>query len=299
MPSTSKPTKRRKAAGKRPKGRKGHAASRRRKTLRARRRHRTTAAAQQGARGIAFRLSQEHVQLIAAQVRALNSGGDGKANSPSDVLRSLLVTHLLIDNPHVDGILFAGDYRVRKKKSAWIVTCGKEEKGAYKAVEGPKGWFVADRDGKAVAMATGASAKATTKIMTAEQATKAARDIAFLRAEWLAQEGSGSVQPEDTHRKGETKAFRLPIDERTALQRLATQNGTTLSEVLRSFLTTALSQGHGRLMEVTLGTGRSIHPCPEGGWSVRNRSFVGTKSTLRKAFEVFEGIEWTASKSAA
>ncbi len=300
MPSTPTPSRKRRkaAAGKRLKGRKSQTASRERKTLRARTKNKTTAS--QGARGIAFRLSSEHVRLIDAKVQALNKHlGKAAHSSPSDVLRSLLVTHLLIDNPRIDGVLFMGGYRAKKtKQNFWVVLnrAGKEL-AAYKATKGPRGWWVADRGGNPVAMATGTSASAAIHTMTQPLAIKAARDIAFLRAEWLAQESTGSARPDDSDpRKDDTKAFRLPTDERVALQRLATQNETTLSEVLRSFLTTQLSQRKGRLREVTIGSCR-IYPCPEGeGWSIRKRrALIATEQTLEKAFA---GAQWETTRAA-
>lgn len=301
MPSTPKPTRKgRKAAGDKPhRGRKGQASnSRSRKTLRARTKHKTTSA-QHGARGIAFRLSREHVRMIDAKVQTINKRLDKKApeNSPSDVLRSLLVTHLLIDNPRIDGVLFIGGYRACKgKKDYWtVLNRSGKELDAYKAVKGSKGWYVADRCGKHVAVATGVTAKSTLRNMSAQEALKAARDVAFLRAEWLAQESTGSVKPDNSvPRKDDTKAFRLPTDERIALQRLATQNGTTMSGVLRSFLTTQLSQRKDRLREVTIGPCR-LYPCPEG-WSIRKRqSLLQTVKTLEEAVG---GAQWEASKAA-
>ena len=297
MPSTPKPSQKgRKAPGARPQGRKGQATSsnRGRKTLRTRSKHKTTTA--HGERGIAFRLSHEHVRLIEQKVQTLNKTLGKDARTPSDVLRDLLVTHMLIDNPRVDGILFMGGYGARKSKGYWIVTnrSGKEL-AAYKAFEGANAWYVADRAGTNIAMATGVNAAATMKTMSEEQAMRAARDIAFLRAEWLAQENTGSVEPDESiPRKDKTKAFRLPLDERTALQRLAKQNDTTLSQVLRSFLTTHLLQHKGRLREVTIGSHR-IYPCPEG-WAIRNgETVLRTVPTLKEAF-VFE---WAQPSRAA
>lgn len=292
MPSTPKPSRKRRksAASKRSKERASQSG---RKTARAQSK---TTSAQHGARGIAFRLSREHVKLIDAKVEALNKREGNKiAHSPSDILRSLLVTHHLVDNQHIDNVLFMGGYRARKKKGYWVVLnrSGKEL-DAYKSVKGEKDWHVVDRRGKHVAVATGATATSTAKNMTAQEAAKAARDVAFLRAEWLAQESTGSVKPDDSDpRKDDTKAFRLPSDERIALQRLATQNDTTLSEVLRSFLNT-MAQRKGRLREVTIG-GCRIYPCPEG-WSIRNRqSLLRTVATLEEAFG---GAEWEASRAA-
>jgi len=234
--------------------------------------------------------------LIDAKVQMLNRHLDKKdpENSQSDVLRSLLVTHLLVDNPHIDGVLFIGGYRACKgKKDHWVVLHKNKELDAYKAVKGPKGWYVTDRSGKHVAVATGVTS--TIQTMSAQEAVKAARDVAFLRAEWLAQESTGSVKPDSSvPRKNDSKAFRLPADERIALQRLAAQNGTTVSGVLRSFLTTQLSERKDRLREVTIGPCR-LYPCPEG-WSIRKRqSLLQTVKTLKEAVG---GAQWEASKAA-
>ena len=296
MPSTSRPARKgRKAAGDKPhRGRRGQTSGSR-KTLRSRSKHKTTSS-QHGARGIGFRLSREHVRLIDAKVQMLNRHLDKKdpENSQSDVLRSLLVTHLLVDNPHIDGVLFIGGYRACKgKKDHWVVLHKNKELDAYKAVKGPKGWYVTDRSGKHVAVATGVTS--TIQTMSAQEAVKAARDVAFLRAEWLAQESTGSVKPDSSvPRKNDSKAFRLPADERIALQRLAAQNGTTVSGVLRSFLTTQLSERKDRLREVTIGPCR-LYPCPEG-WSIRKRqSLLQTVKTLKEAVG---GAQWEASKAA-
>ena len=281
MPSPTKPSRKRPA----PRG----------KTLSVRTKPKATAAAQHGARGIAFRLSREHVRILAAEVQALNKVGKGN-HSPSDVLRSLLVTHLLIDNPRIDGVLFLGGYKACRKGAYWVVLSrsGKELE-AYRAVGTAKDWSVVDRHGKTIGVATG-DGDTTILDMSAKEAARAARDISFLRAEWLAQIGTGSVvKPEETsRRKDDTKAFRLPNDERIALQRLAIQNGTTLSQVLRSLLTTQLAQRKGRLHEVTIG-GCRIYPC-SGGWSVRKRrSIIQVVGTLKEAFR---GAEWEAKRAA-
>jgi hypothetical protein len=286
MSSTSKSSRKRRKAGKpAPK-------NRRRKTLRAK------PTVHHGARGIAFRLSAEHDELLSKD-----------AGTPSEALRSLLVTHHLLGNEHIDSVLFLGGYRASKKKGFWIVSnrSGKEL-CAYRSMENPtpdvKGWAVVDRDGKVAAAGFGSPV----------DAAKGARDVAFMRAEWLAQIGTGNVEPEDHdqpkdeskpkeskrkkngERKGETKAFRLPPDERAALQRLATQNGTTLSAVLRSLLITQLVQHKKRLREIAIG-GHRLYPGTDGGWAIYSgSSFIDNEPTLPEAFK---RVKWMLKSKAA
>jgi hypothetical protein len=280
MPSTPKPTRKvRKAAGDKSRSRAKHKAT-----------------AYHGARGIAFRLSRDHVRMIDAKVQALNKRLNEPETNQSDVLRSLLVTHQLIDNPRIDGVLFIGDYRACKNKEGlWVVLHESKELEAYQAVRSPKGWHVADRNGMHVAVASGVTSKSMLRKMSEWEASKAARDVAFLRAEWLAHESDGSGETDASGpRKNDSMAFRLPTEERIALQRLATQNATTVSGVLRSFLTTQLSQHKDRLHEVTIGPCR-LYTCPEG-WAIRKRkSLLQTVKTLEQAVG---GALWEAGNAA-
>jgi len=112
--------------------------------------------------------------------------------------------------------------------------------GGYKAASNDKAdtWSITDKDG--------------------EQLHKNIdRDEAIIRCEWVAQVAAGTAS---TTRASKTKAFRLSLDEHTALTRFKEINDTTFSAALRHFLTTQLVKKEERLLEVCFKNGYRAYP---------------------------------------
>lgn len=121
--------------------------------------------------------------------------------------------------------------------------------GGYKAAASDKTdkWFIADKEG--------------------EQLHKNIdRDEALIRCEWIAQVAAGTAS---TTKASRTKAFRLSLDEHTALTKFKETNDTTFSAALRHFLTTQLVKKEERLLEVCFKNDYRAYPAPDGkGWCV-------------------------------
>jgi hypothetical protein len=212
---------------------------------------------------VAFRLSARDEKLL---------DGDGTEDR-SARLRHLLVTHFLLANQNVTSVTFYGGYcasKVSDKENEWVVT---------------------DKRGK--------------------ELTTIDREKAILRAEWWAQVATNTVpkriptrdkdgkrrkvalvKPPKDRRLGRTKAFRLSDDEREAMEKLAELNGTNLSVVLRSFLTTQFERHHHRLVEMRFGKNYRAYPSASG-WCIEELpSEQKVSCEIKQLKEVFERIEW-------
>lgn len=246
------------------------------------------------ARTVAFRLSYKEVRLIEQHVSALDKRSPSILHSPSDVMRSLLVTHTLLGNQRLDSVLFAGGLRVQKKKSYWAVTKNDEEQETFQAANIDGSWGVFDGHGVRVGVATGAGTK-TVLSMTAQEAAQAARDVAILRAEWCSLLAVDCVEPEvGWPHKSDTKGVRLYDEERDALRRLAVQNGTNMSQVMRSFVMATIASRKRRLVGIAMGR-CDIAPCRQG-WAVHTRdTLVYTAPTLQEAID---RAEWEVGRAA-
>jgi len=272
-------------------------ASRTRTTLHARRRAaattvgvRLSAAARRrvtkvSKHALGFRLSAQHDRLLRQKQRAMEKEGDPNANR--SVLRTLLVTHLLLGNESISTVTFSGGYSVRKKTNAWTLFANNKAGERFEVRRGAaRGWAIVDGDG--TVHETG---------LTFEEASSGARDLAILRAEWESLRATGSVETEvrrfrqarpakTTRAKEHSKGLRLSPDIRLSLERLASANGTNVSLLLRSFLTAQLVQRRKRLLEVTFGPYR-VSPATTG-WLIEG---AGKRIACKTLDEAFSGVE--------
>jgi len=121
--------------------------------------------------------------------------------------------------------------------------------GGYKATNNDESdkWSIADKDGEVLHKSL-------------------ERDEALIRCEWIAQVAAGTAS---TTKASKTKAFRLSLDEHTALTKFKEINDTTFSAALRHFLTTQLVKKEERLLEVGFEHGYRIYPADDGnGWCI-------------------------------
>jgi hypothetical protein len=239
---------------------------------------------------IAFRLSKADDNLLKAKQKEMKDEKGHKA-SRSLVVRSMLVTHMLIGNDGISAVKFIGNYRAYQEDGEWrVVNKDDETLHAYRARQTENGWTVVDRqvDEDSPVPHMGRNVNA----MTREEAMAMKRDVAIMRAEWLAQVATGNVGPDDPDGdlKRETKALRLPRDQRVALERLKALNNTTMSVVLRSFLTTHLVDRRNRLLEISFGkSSLRAYPNPSGWCIDDGDKRVACDLTLQ---DVFERVEW-------
>ena len=219
---------------------------------------------------IAFRLSVDENDLLDRR-----KAEDGIEVSLT--LRSLLITHLLIGHERIVSATFIGGYKAAISDKADT----DENEDASNGEPKPDRWSITDDEG--------------------EQLHKNIdRDEAIIRCEWIAQVAAGTAS---TTKASKTKAFRLSLDEHTALTRFKEINDTTFSAALRHFLTTQLVKKEERLLEVCFKNDYRAYPAGDGkGWCIadgqtRIACELTRENALRRADELSQAACIVDAKS--